>query len=188
MSIGYFHLSGYSGCKNGPIWHLKPSSTPHCSPSCSTRWRKNQYYNAIVWHVFICRAETAVPVALCSPWSQSHPWADKWCRSCPCTEKERRAGAWSSYCKLQWEKEGLVRVRCDNQVCFVLLRVRGQVLLAAAKMHSASGAQWFLLHLTFFSFLLEVPDLQRPSMDITYKTESCSSPLRCYVSHGSTVR
>lgn len=71
---------------------------------------ENQYYNAIVCHVLIWRAETAVPVAPCSPWSQSHPWADKWCRSCPCTEKERRAGAWWSYCTLRWEKEGLVRV------------------------------------------------------------------------------
>lgn len=38
----YFHLSGYSGCRNGPARPLKPSSTPRCSPSCSTRWREKK--------------------------------------------------------------------------------------------------------------------------------------------------
>lgn len=89
----------------------------------------------------ICVFDTAVPAAPCSPWSRSHPWADKWCRSCPCTEKERRAGAWSSCCTLQREKEGLVRVRSDNQYSAKRMWT-GWFFLGAVKMHSASGAQW----------------------------------------------
>lgn len=38
----YFRLSGYSGCRSGPARPPRPSSTPRCSPSCSTRWREKK--------------------------------------------------------------------------------------------------------------------------------------------------
>lgn len=48
--------------------------------------------------------ETASPAARCSPWSQTHPWADKWCTSSPYTGRECQAGTWSSYCTLSRQK------------------------------------------------------------------------------------
>lgn len=44
------------------------------------------------------------PAAQCCPWSQTHPWADKWCRPGPYTGRNWQAGTWSSYCTLSRQK------------------------------------------------------------------------------------
>lgn len=64
--------------------------------------------------LLIVLCNTASPAAPCAPWTQTHPWADTWCRSCPCTGKDWWERTWSSYCTLSRER-GIMSVRLDNQ-------------------------------------------------------------------------
>lgn len=84
--------------------------------SIMTEIRKKQKTQHFLCSVsVIARHKEALPAALCSPWSQSHPWADKWCRSGPYTGRDWQAGTWSSYCTLWHTKERIVMLKTDNQ-------------------------------------------------------------------------